>query len=231
MVAFVTGKETVIFPVATFLRFPWERVIALGGSVSSMENLRRDVASKRLVAVPAVSRVNTTVPVHAAQPIVSPLPISPINAVSSPPISPINAVSSPSPTHRPGLGCTVADNTILARGHLEGLAKGLGGFGVLRVSKERLEEAAQAAEQLGKSDLSGKIQEIAKTLPDVKDRQTAESIAHKLDQIVNESWDLGRRCKGGSVDIDKLKALARRAAKGEITLSQAIENAKDGEDA
>lgn len=192
-----------MFPASAILKFPWERVITVGGGLSSMENLRRDMARKK----PATqASLDTT----EGSEVIAPALAAPPQSITPP----------------PGLGCTIADNTILARGHLEGLAKGLGGFGVLRVSKDRLEDAAQAAERLGKKDLSERIREIAKILPEIQNQQMAEDTARRLDTIVNESWDLGRRCKGGHVDVGKLKVLAKKVANGTITLNQALEDAK-----
>lgn len=93
-------------------------------------------------------------------------------------------------------GCTAADNAIVAHGHLEGLARGLGGFGVLRESKRRLEEAADAVAILKKDELAAQFRGLAEQLPQVHDQAAAGVQARALEPLVDETWDLGRYCKG-----------------------------------
>ena len=95
-------------------------------------------------------------------------------------------------------GCTAADNVIVARGHLEGLARGLGGFGVLRESKRHLEEASRAAGVLGQTALVSRIDRVANQMPEVRDPETARALADQLAPLVDDAWELGRRCKGVS---------------------------------
>jgi hypothetical protein len=77
-------------------------------------------------------------------------------------------------------GCTAADNTIIAKGHLDGLAQGLGGYGVLRPSKEKPEEAAAATSQLGRQDLAQKMREVSAELPQVRTREQAAALAPEV---------------------------------------------------
>ena len=142
---------------------------------------------------------------------------------------PTNKPVPPVPTHaksqpsRPG--CTAADNAIVAKGHLDGLAQGFGGFGVLRISKERLEEAAQAAHVLGKNDLSREMNSIASQMPQVHTPQEAAVLAKRLDLVVKEAWQLGSSCKGdiSPEQVAKARELATRVSQGKLTTKEAIE--------
>ena len=109
-------------------------------------------------------------------------------------------------------GCTAADGALLARGHLEGLSKGYGGFGVLRVSKEKLEEAARAAEHLGQTEIAQEMRSIASEMPEVHDAETAGKLAERLGPVVESAWNLGRKCKGvlSNADIEKARMIAHR---------------------
>ena len=101
----------------------------------------------------------------------------------------------------PGLakpGCTAADEAIVALGHLEGLARGNEGFGVLRVSKERLEKAAAAAEGLKHPEIAAAMRAVAAQMPGVHTRAGAQALADELRPVVDQAWDLGRRCKDSS---------------------------------
>ena len=93
-------------------------------------------------------------------------------------------------------GCTAADNAIVAQGHLRGLADGKGGFGVLKQSKERLEEAAKAARILGKNPLAAEMILVANKLPNIHDAAAARLLADQIQPIIDQTWDLGRYCKG-----------------------------------
>lgn len=105
----------------------------------------------------------------------------------------------------------------MALGHLEGLARGLGGFGVLRTSKERLEKAAQAAEDLGHHELARQMQEIANEMPSVRDASAAMALATRLKSLVNDTWVLGRTCKGVIVydptRREEIRAILKRSTR------------------
>lgn len=91
-------------------------------------------------------------------------------------------------------GCTAADNAIVAKGHLQGLADGRGGFGVLKISQQRLSEGAAAADQLGRTHLAGTMRGIASEMGAVRSREKAQELATKLDPVIDEAWRLGRVC-------------------------------------
>ena len=93
-------------------------------------------------------------------------------------------------------GCTAADNSLLVQAHLKGLAGGRGGFGVLRTSKEKLEEGADAAERVGRGELAEEMRRIAGELPDVRTQSGALALSEALEPVVEQCWELGRRCKG-----------------------------------
>jgi len=113
----------------------------------------------------------------------------------------------------------------MVHGHLTGLARGYGGFGLLRVSKERLDEAARAAEKLGQKTLAHDMKAIASELPNVRDEAAALGLANRLDPVIRQAWDLGKRCKGALTpeEIERAKSLARDVKSGKLTLEQAKE--------
>jgi hypothetical protein len=81
--------------------------------------------------------------------------------------------------------------------HLDGLAyHGKTNFGVLRVSKERLEEGARAAEIAGDPGIAGEYRAIARDLPDVHDEAKAREAAERLRPVAFRAYDLGARCRG-----------------------------------
>jgi hypothetical protein len=103
----------------------------------------------------------------------------------------------PKPPEGPGPGCVVADETLTVKGHLEGLAKGLGGFGVLRTSAERLARAADAARSLGEEELASSLEAIRGRLPSVRTPEAAREALQELERIVPKAWELGKGCKHG----------------------------------
>lgn len=131
-------------------------------------------------------------------------------------------VDNPGPTfERPG--CEVADQTIVVRGHLKGLADGLGGFGVLKTSVERLEKASSAARQVNAVDVAATIDDVAKQLPNVRTEAQAAAMGRELDALIPQVWDLGARC-GKSVSPDAKRTadqLAGEVNAGRMTKEQA----------
>lgn len=113
-------------------------------------------------------------------------------------------------------GCVCADETLTVLGHLNGLAEGWGGFGVLRQSKERLERAAAGASQVGAEEVASKLLEVASTLEEVHNSEDAKEVAQKLRPIAREAWELGKHCKGGNEAIQKALEALRMIKKGEI---------------
>ena len=125
-------------------------------------------------------------------------------------------------------GCTAAESAILSLGFLDGLADGLGGFGVLRQGKEYLEQGARAAESLGKTGLAREMRSIAADLPEVRTVEQARDVAERLRPLKAEAWELGRQCDRLLVwGTDAIIALAERVAQGKIPLQQAKEMLKD----
>ena len=138
------------------------------------------------------------VEVHAPTPLYQP----PVTA-PRPPDTPIRS-------HIDRPGCTAADDAAVALFHLDGLARGKGGFGVLRVSKERLETAAAAAEGIKHPEIAAEYRAIAAEMPDVHTPEAAQALHDRLQPVVyDQSWDLGRKCKGALTPIDmaEIKAL------------------------
>lgn len=91
-------------------------------------------------------------------------------------------------------GCQAADLTILAQGHLRGLARGQGGFGVLNLSRQHLEQAAQKTQEMGLPNLATEMRSIAAAMPQVHDAAAAAILISRLDPIVERTWRLGRIC-------------------------------------
>lgn len=91
-------------------------------------------------------------------------------------------------------GCQIADACILAYGYLEELSMGTGGFGVLRLGRERLGEAAEVAERIGKREMADQIREIAEKMPEVHTSESAAELAEEMRPIKERAWRLGRAC-------------------------------------
>jgi len=129
--------------------------------------------------------------------------------------------SAPAPA-RPG--CTAADNAGVALYHLEGLAiEGKPNFGVLQVTKERLEEGAAACDYLGQEALAQQMRHIAEELPRVHDALGARRLARELRPLAYKLWDLGAKCTESSLTLEDLlqtKRLAHQVHTGEITLEE-----------
>lgn len=122
-------------------------------------------------------------------------------------------------------GCTAADESGLAHYHLVGLSRGLGGFGVLRETKRRLERAAEGATIAQDMELAGKFRRIADQLPDVHDEATAGRLASELEPLLPVAWELGKRCGGGKLSpelMEKVKDLSAQLQAGKLTKEQAV---------
>ena len=91
-------------------------------------------------------------------------------------------------------GCTAADESLLVRGHLTGLAQGFGGFGLLRESKKHMNDAAKAADLLREDDLAIRMRVVAERLGEVQTPEEAQQLADDMAPIIAESWELGKRC-------------------------------------
>lgn len=91
-------------------------------------------------------------------------------------------------------GCQIADACLIVHGYLEELSEGQGGYGVLRLGKERLEAAAVIAEDIGKEDLAESIREVCEKLPEVHTPDAAAELAEEMEPIKKQAWRLGRAC-------------------------------------
>mgnify|MGYP001589350986 CR=1 FL=1 len=126
-------------------------------------------------------------------------------------------------THLAGPGCKAADSCLLVHNYLVHLAEGRSGFGVLQIAKERLEEGATAASQLGRQDLAHKMREVASALPQVHTAEQAAALVPKLKDLCVQTWDLGRLC-GDYLNprrIEQARVLGPKVRTGEISRDQA----------
>lgn len=126
-------------------------------------------------------------------------------------------------------GCTAADAALLNLSYLQGLSRGLGHFGVLQVGRERLEEGAKAAQQLGHHDLAREMRVIAQELPQVRDEAGAAALAEKLRPVVDRAWNLGASCNGSMTpqQVGRVRVLARQVREGRLSMDQAIKQVKE----
>lgn len=126
-------------------------------------------------------------------------------------------------------GCVAADNAGEVMYHLEGLGyEGKTNFGVLRVSKERLEEAARAAEIAGDPQVAKDYRGIAQQLPEVHDAAKAREMLELLRPVAFRAWDLGARCKSSlsTEQLGKAREVARQVREGDLTMGQAIKEVR-----
>lgn len=94
-------------------------------------------------------------------------------------------------------GCDVADATLHVQKYLETLSKGYGGFGVLRLGKDQLEEAAATAESIGRNDVGRELRVVAgqlKAVETTRSKEAATILAAKMEPLVQKTWRLGRVC-------------------------------------
>lgn len=202
---FVPGDtEALVDSLVSFCsELPWEHMVSFGsGAAGAAVATRRAPPAKRQTPAPT-----TRAPALALAPI----------------SKPASAISRP--------GCTAADSALLNLGYLEGLSRGLGGYGVLRVGRERLEEGVRAAQQLGHPDLAREMQAIAQELPQVKDATAAGTLADKLRPVADRAWSLGAACKGSlsPEQMTKARELARQVKEGKLSMSQAVKQVTEGE--
>lgn len=137
-------------------------------------------------------------------------------------------VAEPVPPSRPG--CDLADNVGLAYYYVESLAKGKQGFGVLRQGTEHLKTAARlAAGPLASPGLAADLEQLAQQLADVKDQDSALSVLPDIEQLASTTWELGRACKGVTMDdVQRAVELGRQTARGDKTFEQAREEFRNG---
>ena len=152
---------------------------------------------------------------------VAPVAVAPAPSQSKP--------MSTSPNYMGGPGCRAADACLLVHGYLVNLAEGKSGFGVLRVAKERLEQGAIGAAQMGQAQLAQEMRAVAQELPQVTTPEAAAALAPKLKNLSDQTWDLGRRCGGHNLNpaaLEQARALARDVKEGRLTMDQAIKQVR-----
>jgi hypothetical protein len=115
----------------------------------------------------------------------------------APPPSPPRPVPTGTPAYSGGgPGCRAADSCLLVHGYLVQLAEGKSGFGVLQIAKDRLEDGAAGAERMGSPELANRMREVASELSEVRTREQAATLAPRLKDPSDQTWELGRRCGG-----------------------------------
>lgn len=120
-------------------------------------------------------------------------------------------------------GCTAADETGQVLFHLQGLAEGKPGFGVLRLDVDRLDRAAAGARGMGHPEIAERILHFKEIIPNVQDREAAAAAAAEFKPVVDEAWYLGQRCGlAASSPIGYAKELAARVKSGDITYDAAV---------
>ena len=189
-------------------RFPWERLISYQPSAAHIP--QRSFPPPELQALPA-ARVFTALP--------APVPAA---ATETP-----EPAASPAHERLARPGCTAADEMLTIKGHLEGLAAGLGGFGVLKTDIPRLDRAMAGAQQMGDGAVAQEISALKSTLPAVT---TPEAARRVLDQqvapLIPKVWDLGKRCSMHVSPelLKRAKELATQVASGTLTRDKAIDS-------
>ena len=108
-------------------------------------------------------------------------------------------------------GCMAADESLTVMGHLQGLSRGLGGFGVLRSSVGRLQQAASGARRMKAPEIAEELEQIAAKLPSVRTKKAAAEVAEELQPVVDRAWELGRKC---GINAGRLQRLAEAEASG-----------------
>jgi len=91
-------------------------------------------------------------------------------------------------------GCIAAEACVETYGVLATLADGMGGFGVLGLEKNRLEEGAEAAEEFGSPEVAEAMRDLANRLPAVRTPEAAAELAEEMKPVRDHAWRLGRAC-------------------------------------
>ncbi len=125
-------------------------------------------------------------------------------------------------------GCPAADESLVIKGHLEGLSKGWGGFGVLRTpdDKHRMERAILGAHLMGDDATAGRLERIYDRVPLVKTPEDAQTLLTELDAVLPAAWELAKRCGSYSVGPEltlRAQKLAQQVADGTLTREQAVQ--------
>jgi hypothetical protein len=132
--------------------------------------------------------------------------------------------TSPGRVHVEGPGCKAADACLLVHGYLVNLAEGKTGFGVLKIAKERLEQGATAASQLGQAQLAQEMRTVSQDLPEVHTAEQAAALVPTLKALCDQTWELGRRCGAllSPERIQQARVLGPKVRTGEISRDQAV---------
>lgn len=165
-----------------------------------------------------------------------PKPLTIYSSRFAKPINPIPARSPPLASTG-GPGCTAADETLVVKGHLEGIAKGHWGSGVLQHDIVRMNRAIAGAKAMDDAPTVEILESIKSDLPLVRDPERATAVLEKVEAIVPAVGALAQRCGGaGSISDPVLTAdserhallrarvaeLAEKVKRGEITKEQAV---------
>lgn len=118
-----------------------------------------------------------------------------------------------SSAHIAGPGCQAADASLLVLGYLTQLAGGKGSFGVLGIGKVRLEEGAVAASRLGETQIAQAMSTAAQELPSIHTPEAASRMMPVLQKLVDQTWELGRRCGGSTQAMRSRLAEAHKEAR------------------
>ena len=134
----------------------------------------------------------------------------------------------PSPTAIKKPGCTAADSALLVHGHLRGLAKGWGGFGVLQQTKGHLELGARAAMQSGDRQLSLLMSQLAESLHSIQTPEQAAHAAKRLEPGLEVAWGLAKRCgMSQHVLYQQAEEMANLVKEGKISRQDAIDRLRE----
>lgn len=158
----------------------------------------------------------------APQPTVAP---APAEAVAPSPVQARNTVQAATTSENDRLvkpGCIAGDETVHVHGYLERLARGNGGFGILKEGHERMGRAARGAEQFGRPDLAAKLREVQAKLPDIHDAAAAAAVRDTLDPLVDDAWQVAIQCGAVTGAMwERAEQLARDVNAGDLTEDQA----------
>lgn len=91
-------------------------------------------------------------------------------------------------------GCTAADETLVVKGHLEGVARGLWGSGVLQHDIARMDRAIAGAQAMGDQGVARALAAIKAALPGVRNPAQAEVVLRQTEDVIPRVGELAKRC-------------------------------------
>ena len=126
-------------------------------------------------------------------------------------------------------GCTVADELLLAYGHMSGLGQGWGGFGVTKETRKHLETASRAAVHAGRPDVSSTIRDLAFRVGSVADEAAAKKLAGEIEPLLPEAWAMAKRCGGTASKevVAKAQEYAQSIREGRMSREQAVSKLRE----